>query len=100
MLDLQSLVRKLVRPQLLVRAARFGLDDYRRGHALRRLLGEDDALRPGEALMQLIDVEREMDEKRLAKAADYSIARHIELLTALMGEARLHADTLSRADAP
>ena len=98
MLDLQSLVRQMTRPQLLVRAARFGLDDYRRDKALHRLLGEDGTLRPGEALMQLMDAESELNDRRLSKAADYSIARHIDLLTAIMGETRLHADTLARAD--
>ena len=98
MLDIQSLVRQLNRPKLLVRAARFGLDEYRRGRTLRRLLDQGDNLRPDEALLQLMDVESDINDKRIARSAEYSIAEHIDYLTAIMGETRLHAETLARPE--
>jgi hypothetical protein len=37
----------------------------------------------------LISVEAELEETRLAGAASYSVTRHIEVLVALLAEARL-----------
>lgn len=88
MQDLMSLVRGLSRPRLLVRAARFGVSDYARGRALPRLLRVPAAPAAGPALIHLLALEREAEERRRARAADYSAARHVELLTAIMGEAR------------
>lgn len=89
MQDLDSMVSALRRPALLVRAARHGLDDYARHRHLPRLLAGDTPNRPGPALIRLLEAEAAMEARRTAKTADYSIARHIELLIALMGEARL-----------
>lgn len=89
MLDLLGMVRNLNRPALLVRSARFGVDDYRRDVHLRRILHTDTTPRSGEAVLRLLEIEVEMDDKRQAKAADYSCARHVEVLIALMGEARV-----------
>ncbi|MEY1555403.1 DUF6477 family protein [Yoonia sp. R2331] len=89
MLDLNSMVRTLKRPRLLVRAARFGLDDYRRDRALRRILKSDDLPSTGAALLLLMDLENIANERRKLKSAEYSVAAHITLLTAIMGEARL-----------
>lgn len=89
MLDLQSLVRTLKRPGLLVRAARFGLDDYRREHTLRQLLRVEDLPTTGAALIQLLDLEAAANDQRLSISAEYNTASHIALLTAIMGEARL-----------
>ena len=89
MLDIQTLISNLKRPRLLVRAARFGLDEYRRDRALERLLKCENAPRSGDAIMQLIDIEADLNEQRIAKSATYAIAHHIEALTAIMGEAQI-----------
>ncbi len=89
MLDLNSMVRTLKRPSLLVRAARFGLDDYRRDRVLRRILKTDDLPSTGAALLQLMDLEEVANDRRKQKSAEYSPAAHITLLTAIMGEARI-----------
>lgn len=89
MLDLNSMVRTLKRPSLLVRAARFGLDDYRRDRILRRILKTEDVPPTGSALLQLLDLERDLNERRKLHSAEYNASRHIILLTAIMGEARL-----------
>lgn len=88
MLDIQSLIANLKRPQLLVRAARFGVDDYSREKHLRRVLGAETTPRTGLAIMRLLDIEREMNEGRLQGLAAYSIAKHVDVLIAIMGESR------------
>ena len=89
MQDILSRVESLQRPPLLVRAARFGLDDYNREGQLPRLLRQLAAPRAGEAILRLLDLEAELEERRIARAADYSVARHVEVIIALMAEARL-----------
>ncbi len=95
MLDLHTRIATLTRPQLLARAARFGVDDYRRTVHLRRILQSDMLPRHGHAIMQLLDIEGEMDAMRIAKSGNYRPAHHVEVLIAILGEARL-----MRATAP
>ncbi len=83
------MIAGLNRPRLLVRAARFGVDDYDRGTHLTRLLGAGHLPRTGEAIVRLIDLEADLNDRRTGAFADYSIARHVAVLIALMGEARL-----------
>lgn len=89
MLDINSLIKRLKRPNLLVRAARFGVDDYRRERDLLRLLDLHTVPKSGEALIGLIDLEQDLNRQRVAKDATYTLVRHIEVLTAIMCEARL-----------
>lgn len=88
MQDLLSMIAGLKRPSLLVGAARFGVDDYDRLRSLPRLLRTAGAPKPGPAIVRLLEIETEMNDMRKVNAADYAIARHVELLIALMGEAR------------
>lgn len=89
MKDILSLVSDLRRPRLLIRAARIGAQEYRRDPHLHRILGYGNLPRSGEALMQLLMIEGELDEKRRGGDAGYSVSRHVEVLSAMMGEARL-----------
>jgi hypothetical protein len=100
MQDILSLVASLKRPRLLVQAARFGVDGYDRRAVLPRVLRTMALPRSGEAIVRLVDVEAEFNSKRVQATADYSVARHVELLIALMGEARLLRATLYPALAP
>lgn len=79
---------RLQRPRLLVRAARFGLADYRRERDLTRLLQGAQPKTPAAVLDKLIELEARQDERRRAADAGYSYGKHIELLIALMAEAR------------
>ena len=88
MQDIQSQIRQLKRPGLLVRAARFGLDGYRRDRDLARLLPDLSPQGPGAALMALMEEERVENTARKAHDAYYALVRHIDLLTAIMAEAR------------
>jgi hypothetical protein len=100
MQDILARVEGLKRPPLLVRAARFGLDDYNREGQLPRLLRTLSPPRSGEAILRLIDIEADLENRRLAQAADYSVARHVEVIIALMAEARLLRAVVRPAPAP
>lgn len=89
MKDVLGLLLDLKRPRLLIRAARIAAQDYRRDICLRRALGDTPPARSGAALMALMEIEALMDENRRAKDASYSVTRHVEVLTAMMGEARI-----------
>lgn len=89
MQDLLTQLAQLRRPRLLVRAARIAAQDYRREFRLQRLLGYGVTPRSGAAVVRLIALESEMNDKRTSGDASYSIAGHVEVLTALMGESQL-----------
>ncbi|WP_121631534.1 DUF6477 family protein [Tropicibacter alexandrii] len=88
MKDLLGLLNDLRRPRLLIRAARAGVEDYDRDMHLPRILGGGAMLRPGPALIKLMELEAEFDEARRREDATYTVRRHVELLVAMMGEAR------------
>jgi hypothetical protein len=89
MQDLIGLLSNLRRPRLLIRAARFGAQDYSRNRHLRRLLGYGALPRSGPALIRLMELEADLDTARQTGGADYSVARHLDILIAMMGEAKL-----------
>ena len=80
---------RLRRPKLLIRAARFGLADYDRDRDLRRLMRTPAAPAPRQAMPGLIEEEARLEDIRKSGGAAYSPARHVEVLIALMAEARL-----------
>lgn len=87
MSDFRMILANLRRPKLLIRAARCGLQDYSRDRDLRRLIGAP--LRADQTLPRLLDEEERLEQIRKSGGAAYSIARHIEVLIALMAEVRL-----------
>ena len=89
MTDARSLLATLQRPRLLIRAARHGLVDYRRDRDLRRLIGTATAPSPDVSVRRLISEEERLETIRCTGDATYSLTRHIEVLIALMAEARL-----------
>lgn len=89
MLDIHTRIAQLKRPALLARAARFGVDDYRRQTHLRRILNRDTLPRHAESLMFLLEMEQEMNNARCAKSGNYSPVKHVDILIAISGEARL-----------
>lgn len=89
MYDIFTQIHALKRAPLLVRAARFGLDDYQRNRHLSRALHTDDIPGPAEALIRLLEAERAMNDLQATGDGGYTIARHVEVLIAIMGEARL-----------
>lgn len=87
MTDFRALLANLRRPQLLIRAARCGLADYRRERDLRRLINAQPT--PDHAVQRLLSEEEKLENHRRAGEASYSASRHIEILIALMNEVRL-----------
>jgi hypothetical protein len=100
-----ALPKDLQRPRLLMRAARIGLQDYRRDRDLRRILPltQFSALKSasaevalvmmaqqGAALLEwLTEEEAKLESARRAATAGYSPLRHIEVMIALLAELRL-----------
>lgn len=96
--DILTMISRLKRPTLLVRTARHGIEDYNRVVHLRRLLKTENLPGPGQAILKLMELETALDGLRIAKRAEYSVARHVELIVALMCEARiLKASKASRS---
>ena len=89
MLDISARIAQLRRPSLLIKAARFGLDDYVRTMHLRRILKSETIPRPAPAVMQLLDIESALNTARIEKQATYSVARHVDVMIALMAEAQI-----------
>ena len=84
-----SRLASLNRPSLLVRAARIGANNMNRECTLRRLMPGETLPAPGQAFDMLMKREADMDMTRREGGAAYSPARHLELLSALISEARI-----------
>ncbi len=78
----------LRRPRLLIRAARFGVSEYDRRRTLPRLVNVDRNARAETIVDALMTAEADAEVQRKAGLATYSFARHIEILAALIVEAR------------
>jgi len=89
MTDVIQILSNLHRPRLLIRAARFGLEEYNRERDLKRVMKTGSAPTPARAVNSLMAEEARLEETRQTGAADYSVARHVEVLIALMAEANL-----------
>ncbi len=87
MTDFRALLSNLRRPRMLIRAAHCGIVDYRRDRDLRRLI--KGTVSPDRAVGHLMAEEERLEATRRAGEASYSVARHIEVLIALMAEVRL-----------
>ena len=89
MQDVLSILSQMRRPKLLMRAARIGADEYRRERHLPRILGITGLPRSGEALLRLIEIEETQNTTRVTHEGNYNMARHVEILIAMVAEARL-----------
>ncbi|SPH21322.1 hypothetical protein ASD8599_02074 [Ascidiaceihabitans donghaensis] len=88
MQDILSMLNQLQRPRLLMKAARIGAEDYRRTVHLPRLLGYGQMPRHGAALIKLMEVEDTLNVQRKDDESAYNLLRHIDVLIAIVGEAR------------
>ncbi|MEO0391473.1 MAG: DUF6477 family protein [Pseudomonadota bacterium] len=88
MQDTLTMLAQIKRPGLLLRAARLGAEDYRRAVHLPRLLGYGQMPRHTAALLRLIEIEAEHNAQRLNDPSTYSLVRHLDVLIAIVGEAR------------
>lgn len=90
-------LRTTRRPRLLLRTARIGLADYVRERDLKRILRLPAPPPPGTgSLEQLFALEAQMERLRTCPMSEtgeaWRAARHVELLIALLAEARLVLD--------
>ncbi|MDF1728691.1 MAG: DUF6477 family protein [Sulfitobacter sp.] len=88
MQDLLTILNRLRRPNLMMRAARIGAEEYRRRIHLPRLLGYGQLPRHGAALSRLMEMEGDLELQRTGGDANYDLTRHIEVLIAMVAEAR------------
>ncbi|PSL17360.1 DUF6477 family protein [Shimia abyssi] len=96
MQDILTIMNTLRRPRLLIRAARAGVAEYQREQHLKRHLGYGPLPRTGAALMRLIEMESELNRQRRTSDAAYSLVKHVDILIAMMGEARILRATQAR----
>jgi len=89
MIDILNRLDRLRRPRLLIRAARIGAEDYRRDIHLPRLLGHGGLPRHIKALSHLMEIEAALDANRRAQEANYSMIQHVEVMIAVIAEARI-----------
>lgn len=87
--DILGMLDHLRRPRLLIQAARIGVADYRRHIHLPRHLGSGQLPRSGPALMHLMEKESGLNALRADHDASYCATDHVDVLIAMMGEARL-----------
>lgn len=95
MTDQSPLPPCALRPKLLIRAARLGLEDYARERDLPRVLRRIDPGGAGPVLARLQAGEARLEARRLTGDVTYSAALHVEAMIAVMAEMRL-----SRPDGP
>ncbi len=91
MTDTFNRISALRRPRLLIRAARVGLAEYKRERDLCRLMATSHIPSPENAVESLLNEEEALERTRQDGCTGYSALRHIEVLIALMAEARLLA---------
>lgn len=89
MKDMLTALDSLRRPRLLIRAARIGAADYRRDAHLRRHFGYGVLPRSAAALARLVEMEDALNRQRDNDLTRYSATRHVDVLIAMMGEARI-----------
>lgn len=84
--DLQTIINKLRRPRMLIRAARLGAAEFQRSRDLRRLLRVTALPSTGQAVARLLTIEQDLEASRKTAATTYSITKHVEILAALIAE--------------
>ena len=75
MQDILARLRGILRPAILVQAGTIGARSYRRGPALRRILGKATLPRSTIVLVQLIDIEADLNARRKKTDAGYNLVR-------------------------
>ena len=89
MRDFIHMIDSLRRPRLLIQAARHGLPEYSRSRDLKRILRLRETPTPESALNALLEDEDALETTRQAGSPGYDLARHIDVLIAILAEARL-----------
>ena len=88
MSNIASELAALRRPGLLVEAATHGTARYERRRDLRRMLRVAIPASPKAALEKLLPIEAALENRRKTADKNYSLARHVDILVALIAEAQ------------
>ena len=88
MQDALTILHKLRRPKMLMRAAQIGVAEYKRVAHLPRLLGYGRMPKQSEAILKLIEIEKNLKALRKAGESADNTLRHIDVMIAIVGEAR------------
>ncbi|MGB3408244.1 MAG: DUF6477 family protein [Jannaschia sp.] len=88
MCKLTNDLNNLRRPGLLVDAAGHGVAQYQRRRDLRRMLRVAIPPTARSALEKLLPIEADLEKRRQIGATTYSFSRHVDILVALLAEAR------------
>lgn len=89
MCKITSELSALRRPGLLVDAANHGTVRYERRRDLRRMLRAAIPPSSRAALETLLPIEAALEHRRRTADKNYSFARHVDILMALLAEARV-----------
>ncbi len=89
MFKIIDILQSLKRPKILVRAARLGLAEYNRDRELRRITKTTQNTNPQAVFARLLAHEHHLEDARCNGDASYSIQHHIQVLTAVLAEAKL-----------
>lgn len=96
--DLMTMITRLRRPRLLVRAAHYGAARYERAKHMPQgaaVVGRSTA----DIVMQLLMLEAEINQERLQGSGNYVARNHLELLTAVIAEGRALAEARAQPNA-
>ena len=88
MQDALTILHKLRRPKMLMRAAQIGVAEYKRVAHLPRLLGYGRMPKQSEVILKLIEIEKNLKALRKAGKSADNLLRHIDVMIAIVGEAR------------
>lgn len=84
--NIQTTLAAMHRPKLLIRAARAGIQNYRRDQYVKNIAGAANKY-GAQLLDSLLAEETRLNDCRLEGDASYSIQKHIIVMTALLAEA-------------
>lgn len=76
----------------MIDAAKYGMSDYNRERVLKRLMRGAALPSPRKAVSTLLTTEETLETARKSGDASYNVSRHVEVLIALLAEARQMAN--------
>jgi len=85
-MQLEDVFSQMIRPRILMNAAKIRLQTYSRKRDLKRLIGGSKPPDPRHALEYLIPRENRLEQARKTGTADYDMNLHIHIMTAVLQE--------------
>ncbi|MFK5996830.1 MAG: DUF6477 family protein [Rhodobacterales bacterium] len=92
-MQLEDVFSQMIRPRILMNAAKIRLQTYSRNKDLKRLIGGSGPPAPRHALERLIRRENRLEQARKTGTADYDMNLHIHIMTAVLQELYLLPNT-------